>query len=76
MTTTDGKGHAPPTAQEDPASQSSLFVDGTTRISGSSAFDRWYYGIEDKLGQGSVGMAVCVIVAALMLAFAILVRPI
>lgn len=53
-----------------------VFVDAATRVSKPSAFDRWYYGIEDKLGQGTVGMAVCFVIFMVVLVVAILVRPI
>lgn len=53
-----------------------LFVDAATRVSNPSAFDDWYYGIEDKLGQGTVGMAVCLLVFLAVLVVAILFNPI
>jgi len=53
------------------------FVDAATRVStDGNAFDRWYYGIEDRLGQGTVGMGVCFIVFILVLVFAALFNPI
>ena len=52
------------------------FVDAATRVSNPSAFDTWYYGIEDRLGQGTVGMGICLIVFLLALVFAILFNPI
>ena len=51
-------------------------LDAATRVSRPSAFDDWYYGIEDKLGQGTVGMGVCFLLFLVCLAVAILVAPI
>jgi hypothetical protein len=53
-----------------------VFVDAATRVSNPSAFDSWYYGIEDKLGQGTVGMGLCLILFILVLVVAIFVNPI
>lgn len=52
------------------------FVDAATRVSNPSAFDDWYYGIEDKLGQGTIGMGVCLIIFFLILILAIAFSPI
>ena len=60
----------------EPAESEPLFVDAATRVSNPSAFDDWYYGIEDRLGQGTVGMAVCLIVFIIVLVIAILFNPI
>lgn len=60
-----GAGESPP-----------LFIDAATRVSNPSAFDTWYYGIEDKLGQGTIGMGVCLIVFILILTIAITCQPI
>lgn len=59
-------------SQEEPP----LFVDAATRVSNPSAFDDWYYGIEDKLGQGTIGMGVCLIVFLVVLVVAIVCNPI
>lgn len=53
-----------------------VFVDAATRVSNPSAFDTWYYGIEDKLGQGTVGMGLCLLLFILVLVVAIFVNPI
>lgn len=53
-----------------------LFVDAATRVSNPSAFDDWYYAIEDKIGQGTVGMVVCLIVFIVVLVIAIFFHPI
>jgi hypothetical protein len=61
----------------DPADDAgSLYVDAATRVSNPSRFDEWYYGIEDKLGQGTVGMAVCLIMFIVILLIAIFFKPI
>jgi hypothetical protein len=52
------------------------FVDAATRVARPSAFDRWYYGIEDKIGQGTVGMGVCLILFIVILLVAIFFNPI
>jgi hypothetical protein len=52
------------------------YEDATTRVSKPSAFDDWYYGIEDKLGQGTVGMAICLILFVVILIVAIVFKPI
>lgn len=52
------------------------FVDAATRVSKPSAFDDWYYGIEDKLGQGTIGMGVCLVLFILILILAIAFSPI
>ncbi len=53
-----------------------LFVDAATRVSNPSKFDDWYYGIEDKLGQGTVGMGVCLLMFIIILIVAIVWNPI
>ena len=58
------------------AASDSLFEDAATRVSRPSAFDEWYYGIEDKLGQGTVGMGVCFLIFVLVLVFAAVFAPI
>jgi hypothetical protein len=63
-------------AEPEPTEDPPLFVDAATRVSNPSAFDEWYYGIEDRLGQGTVGMAVCLIVFIVVLVLAILFNPI
>lgn len=72
----DADTGATPTSTEQPSDDPPLFVDAATRVSNPSAFDEWYYGIEDKLGQGTVGMGVCLIVFIVVLAIAILFSPI
>lgn len=57
-------------------SDSAPFIDGTTRTSRMNGFDRWYYGIEDRLGQGTVGMGVCFILFILVVVLAALFHPI
>lgn len=52
------------------------FVDAATRVSRPSAFDDWYYGIEDMLGQGTVGMGVCFVLFIVVLALAMIFAPI
>ena len=52
------------------------FVDAATRVSRPSAFDDWYYGIEDMLGQGTVGMGVCFALFIVVLALAMIFAPI
>jgi hypothetical protein len=59
-----------------PAEETPLYVDAATRVSKPSAFDDWYYGIEDKLGQGTVGMAVCFVMFMAILITAITCSPI
>jgi len=74
---TEGPG-APRVAQEGSqnSDQDVVFVDAATRVSTPSAFDDWYYGIEDKLGQGTIGMGVCLIIFVLVLLGAITCNPI
>jgi hypothetical protein len=61
----------------DPANDAgSLYVDAATRVSNPSRFDEWYYGIEDRIGQGTVGMAVCLIMFIVILLIAIFFKPI
>jgi hypothetical protein len=62
--------------ESDPPEEPTLFVDAATRVSNPSAFDRWYYNIEDRLGQGTVGMGICLIVFILAIVIATLVNPI
>ena len=62
--------------QPDLPPEGPIYVDGATRISRPNPFDRWYYAIEDRLGQGTVGMGVCFIVFLLVLVFAVLFHPI
>lgn len=65
------------TEASEPAEPSEpLFVDAATRVSTPNAFDTWYYNIEDKLGQGTVGMGVCLILFIVILFVAILWAPI
>lgn len=52
------------------------YEDAATRVSKPSAFDDWYYGIEDVLGQGTVGMGVCFILFIVVLVLAMLFAPI
>jgi hypothetical protein len=52
------------------------YMDAATRVSNPNGFDNWYYAIEDKLGQGTVGMGICLIVFILALVFAIFFNPI
>jgi hypothetical protein len=58
------------------AEQPPLYVDAATRVSKGGAFDDWYYGIEDKLGQGTIGMAVCLVMFIAILIIAITCNPI
>jgi hypothetical protein len=58
------------------AEQAPLYVDAATRVHKPSRFDEWYYGIEDKVGQGAVGMAVCLVLFIVILLVAILFKPI
>lgn len=60
---------------ETPAEQP-LYVDAATRVHKPSRFDEWYYGIEDKVGQGAVGMAVCLVLFVVILLVAVFFRPI
>ena len=53
-----------------------VYVDAATRISRPRAFDRWYYAVEDGVGQGTVGMGVCLVAFVLIMVFAFCVRPI
>lgn len=53
-----------------------LFMDAATRVSTPNAFDTWYYNIEDKLGQGTVGMGVCLVLFIVILVVAIVWVPI
>lgn len=64
-------GHADPSPDTD-----TVFVDAATRVSKPSAFDDWYYAIEDKLGQGTVGMGVCFLLFMVVIAAAMLFNPI
>lgn len=75
MPHTDGENDTP-TSTSEPAEPASLYADAATRVSKPSRFDEWYYGIEDKVGQGAVGMAVCLIMFIVILAVAILFKPI
>lgn len=76
-TDTDIEAQPEANAADEPAEQPpTLFVDAATRVSHPSAFDNWYYGIEDKLGQGTVGMGVCMVLFAVILLVAILWMPI
>lgn len=52
------------------------FVDAATRVANPSTFDSWYYGIEDKLGQGTVGMGICLVVFIIALVLAMMFHPI
>ncbi|NVB39349.1 hypothetical protein G6O69_16015 [Pseudenhygromyxa sp. WMMC2535] len=58
------------------AGEGELFVDAATRVSKPSAFDDWYYGIEDRIGQGTIGMGICLVIFLIMLVFAITCNPI
>ncbi len=73
---TDTDIGAEPDAAKESTEPATLFVDAATRVSRPSSFDTWYYGIEDKLGQGTVGMGVCMILFAVFLLVAILWMPI
>jgi hypothetical protein len=68
----EGQDEMPTTSDEAP----SVFVDAAVRVSNPSAFDDWYYGIEDKLGQGTVGMGVCMVLFVVLLIVAIVWAPI
>lgn len=61
---------------EQESEEAPLFVDAATRVSNPSAFDRWYYNIEDRLGQGTVGMGICLLVFIVALVIATLFNPI
>lgn len=63
-------------ATDQPAEQQPLYVDAATRIHKPSRFDEWFFAIEDKVGQGAVGMAICLLVFAVIMLIAILYRPI
>lgn len=63
-------------SESDETEQGIVFVDAATRVNRPSAFDRWYYGIEDMLGQGTVGMGVCFLMFIFVLVLAILFNPI
>ena len=52
------------------------YEDAATRVSKPSAFDDWYYGIEDVFGQGTVGMGVCFILFIVVLVLAMMFAPI
>jgi hypothetical protein len=65
-----------PDPADESADETPLFVDAATRVSNPSTFDDWYYGIEDRLGQGTVGMGVCLIVFLAVLVIAIVCNPI
>ncbi|HLT39796.1 MAG TPA: hypothetical protein VK034_26115 [Enhygromyxa sp.] len=67
---------AEPNVGDEPDQSAPLYVDAATRVSNPSRFDEWYYGIEDKIGQGTVGMAVCLILFVVILLVAILFKPI
>ena len=56
--------------------QAPLYVDAATRVHKPSRFDEWYYGIEDKVGQGAVGMAICLVLFIVILLVAIFFKPI
>ena len=75
MPHTDGEDDTP-TPTSEPAEQPPLYVDAATRVHKPSRFDEWYYGIEDKIGQGAVGMAVCLFLFIVILLVAILFKPI
>ena len=60
---------------ETPAEQP-LYVDAATRVHKASRFDNWYYSIEDKVGQGAVGMAICLILFVVILLVAVFFKPI
>ena len=60
----------------DQREQAPLYKDAATRVSNPSKFDEWYYGIEDRIGQGTVGMAVCLILFIVILVIAIVFKPI
>jgi hypothetical protein len=65
------------TSEPEPEPEPELeYEDATTRVSKPSAFDDWYYGIEDKLGQGTVGMAICLALFVVILIVAIVFKPI
>lgn len=72
MSTTDTGTEPDPSDDADEP----LYVDAATRVSNPSAFDDWYYGIEDKLGQGSVGMGVCMLVFFVVLLIVAVFKPI
>lgn len=61
---------------DEPGEEQPLFVDAATRVSNPSAFDNWYYGIEDKIGQGTIGMGVCLILFIVILVIAMVWNPI
>lgn len=75
MPTTGSDLEAEPNAPGEPRAEP-LYTDAATRVSNPSKFDEWYYGIEDRIGQGTVGMAVCLIMFIVILAVAILFKPI
>ena len=75
-TDSDGEADTQRASEAEQVDDAPLFVDAATRVSNPSAFDDWYYGIEDKLGQGTVGMAVCLLVFVVVLVIAILFNPI
>lgn len=52
------------------------YPDAAARVSEPRGLERWYYAIEDDIGQGTVGMGVCLLAFALVMAFAFCVRPI
>lgn len=60
----------------DAPAEQPLYVDAATRVHKPSRFDEWYYGIEDKVGQGAVGMAICLVLFIVILLVAILFKPI
>ncbi|PRP93174.1 hypothetical protein ENSA5_44410 [Enhygromyxa salina] len=68
-----GVGEAP---TADPGEGAIAFVDAATRVSRPSAFDGWYYKIEDTIGQGTIGMGVCFIVFMVILLAAMWFSPI
>ena len=72
----DGSLRSEPDPAEEPADPAPMFVDAATRVSNPSAFDDWYYGIEDRLGQGTVGMGVCLLVFVAVLLIATVFNPI
>ena len=56
----------------EPPAEQPLYVDAATRVHKPSRFDDWYYGIEDKVGQGAVGMAVCLVLFVVILLVAVI----
>lgn len=56
--------------------QTPLFVDAATRVSKPSAFDKWFYSVEDKVGQGTIGIAIFFLVVLVILIVAVVFSPI